>query len=163
MTSVMSEANVRPTAVDPSPAAARVSSRPARFALAVGTATLATFVLSAIWYVVWATPYAELRGDAATAAMPWWTVLVELARSAVVAAAVAVAVRRLSLHTWAAGLVFAGAVWIAFPVVLLLGSVVHEGVPPLLAAIHAGDWLVKLVVITLLVQRIDRPHFRGVR
>jgi hypothetical protein len=43
------------------------------------------------------------------------------------------------------------AVWIAFPVVLLTGSVIHENVPWKLAAIHAGDWLVKLVVVTVIV------------
>ncbi len=88
---------------------------------------------------------------------------VELGRSAVAAAAIALALRRLSPATWTSGLAFAGAAWVAFPVVLLVGSVVHEGVPPLRAAIHAGDWLVKLVVITLLVQRIDRPRIRTAR
>jgi hypothetical protein len=129
----------------------------------VGAATLAAFVLSAAWYVAFATPYAQLLGSAASTAMPWWMMPVELGRSAVVATAIAVAVRRLSLATWVSGLAFAGVVWVAFPVVLLVGSVVHEGVPPLLAAIHAGDWLVKLVVITLLVQWIDRPRSRAGR
>jgi Protein of unknown function (DUF1761) len=43
------------------------------------------------------------------------------------------------------------ALWVAFPVMLLLGSVVHEKVPWRLAALHAGDWLVKLLVISLIV------------
>ena len=43
------------------------------------------------------------------------------------------------------------ALWIGFPVVLLTGSVIHEKVPPMLAAIHAGDWLLKLLVITTAV------------
>lgn len=50
------------------------------------------------------------------------------------------------------GAVQLGAVlWIGFPVVLLVGSVIHENVPWKLAAIHAGDWLVKLVVIAVIV------------
>jgi hypothetical protein len=32
-----------------------------------------------------------------------------------------------------------------------LGSVVHEGVPLVLAAIHAGDWLVELLLIAVIV------------
>jgi len=40
---------------------------------------------------------------------------------------------------------------VAFPVVLLTGSVFHERVPPRLAAVHAGDWLMKLVVIAGIV------------
>jgi hypothetical protein len=42
-------------------------------------------------------------------------------------------------------------VWIGFPVVLLAGSVFHENVPFRLAALHAGDWLVKLLVIAVIV------------
>ena len=37
------------------------------------------------------------------------------------------------------------------PVILLLGSVVHEKVPWRLAALHAGDWLVKLLLIAVIV------------
>jgi hypothetical protein len=35
-------------------------------------------------------------------------------------------------------------VWV-FPAMILLGSVVHENVSLMLAAIHAGDWMVKLL------------------
>ncbi|MGH7316977.1 MAG: DUF1761 domain-containing protein [Candidatus Rokuibacteriota bacterium] len=41
--------------------------------------------------------------------------------------------------------------WIGFPVVLLTGSVVWENVPPKLAAIHSGDWLLKFLVIAVIV------------
>jgi hypothetical protein len=34
---------------------------------------------------------------------------------------------------------------------ILLGSVVHENVPLMLAAIHAGDRLVKLLLIAVIV------------
>ena len=32
------------------------------------------------------------------------------------------------------------ALWIGFPVMLLIGSGIWEKVPPMLAAIHAGHW-----------------------
>jgi hypothetical protein len=35
--------------------------------------------------------------------------------------------------------------------VLLIGSVIWENVPPALAAIHAGDWILKLLAIGLIV------------
>jgi hypothetical protein len=38
--------------------------------------------------------------------------------------------------------------WLGFPVVVLAGSVFHEHVPVPLAALHAGDWLLKLLAIT---------------
>jgi hypothetical protein len=40
--------------------------------------------------------------------------------------------------------------WIGFPVVLLSGSVMWQNVPWALAAIHAGDWLVKILLITVI-------------
>ncbi len=41
--------------------------------------------------------------------------------------------------------------WLGFPVVLWTGAVMWEKVPSKLALIHAGDWLLKLLVITLIV------------
>lgn len=38
-----------------------------------------------------------------------------------------------------------------FPAAILLGSVVHEVVPLALAGIHAGDWLVKLILVAAIV------------
>lgn len=54
---------------------------------------------------------------------------------------------------WLAGgdipvLLLALALWVGFPAVLLAGSVFHERVP---VALHAGDWLVKLLLITGIV------------
>ncbi len=43
------------------------------------------------------------------------------------------------------------ALWLAFPLLLLAGSVTHEHVPWNLATIHAGDRLAKLVIITAIV------------
>jgi len=40
--------------------------------------------------------------------------------------------------------------WV-FPVMILLGSILHENVPWDLGAIHAGDWLIKLLVVTIIV------------
>ena len=34
---------------------------------------------------------------------------------------------------------------------ILLGSVVHENVPLMLAAIHAGDWLATLLLMTVIL------------
>jgi hypothetical protein len=38
--------------------------------------------------------------------------------------------------------------WVGFPFVLLTGAIMWEDVPRKLAAIHAGDWLVKMALIT---------------
>lgn len=79
------------------------------------------------------------------------TLAVELVRSLVVALAVAALVAGLGLDGLPGTLLLALALWVAFPVVLLAGSVFHERVPPLLAAIHSGDWLLKLVALAIIV------------
>jgi len=49
-----------------------------------------------------------------------------------------------------------------FPAVLLTGSVVHEKVPWQQTAIHAGDWLITLLVVSLVVGGRDRRrHLTG--
>ena len=54
-------------------------------------------------------------------------------------------------HALTGALLLALVLWIAFPVVLLAGSVIWENVPAKLAALHAGDWLLKLALITTIV------------
>jgi hypothetical protein len=40
---------------------------------------------------------------------------------------------------------------LAFPVVLLTGSVMWEKVAPVTAAMHSGDWLLKLALIAVAI------------
>jgi hypothetical protein len=46
-------------------------------------------------------------------------------------------------------------------VILLSGSVFHENVPWKLAAIHVGDWLLKLVIMTVIVSVWPRKQRRA--
>ncbi len=60
----------------------------------------------------------------------------------------------LGIRDLAGALRLALALWVAFPVVLLVGSVTQENVPWKLAAIHAGDWLAlapKLLIVAVIV------------
>ena len=41
--------------------------------------------------------------------------------------------------------------WIGFPSTLLGGSVIWEGVPSSVAALHAGDWLLKLLIMNFII------------
>ena len=76
---------------------------------------------------------------------------VELFKSLLVATVVAGLVRLAGIADATGALELALVLWIAFPVVLLVGSVTQENVPWKLGAIHAGDWLAKLVTISLVV------------
>ena len=72
-------------------------------------------------------------------------------RCLVLAAVVAGLASRGEIDAWTSGLVLGAVLWIGFPLVLWTGAVVHERTPVKLAAIHAGDWLVKLLVIGVIV------------
>ena len=115
----------------------------------IGVAAGASVMTSAAWYTAWSARLAALDDAyAGEARPPAWMLPVELARNTTVATAVAVLAR----GSGTAGTVRLGAgLWAAFPVVLLTGSVVHEKVPWQKAAIHGGDWLVKLLLIAGIV------------
>ena len=76
--------------------------------------------------------------------------LVEIIRAAAIAGLIAGLVRNGLWTTPGEGALLGLALWI-IPVVLLIGSVVHEGTSPRAAATHAGDWLIKLVAVGALV------------
>jgi Protein of unknown function (DUF1761) len=111
----------------------------------------AAFVASAVWYTLFANRMANLSNTgSAESGTSIWTMLFVIAQSLVVAFMVAYVVSRLGITTFAGAAGFGALVWI-FPAAILLGSIVHEGVPLALAAIHAGDWLVKLLLIAAIV------------
>lgn len=120
--------------------------------LAVLLATVATIVIGGAYYAALGSRMARLSpvyaepGPSAVA-----TLAVELVRGLVVVVAVAVLAAGLGLDNLAQALVLGLGLWVAFPVVLLAGAVFHERVPPLLAAIHTGDWLLKLAAIATIV------------
>lgn len=120
--------------------------------LAVLVATAVAFVVSGVWYAVFAGRLARLsEAYADSGRPPAWTMLVEVARSLVVAAVLAGLAAWIGTEGWMQALLLGLVVWVGFPVTILSGSVVHEKVPWRLAAIHLGDWLVKLVVIAVIV------------
>jgi hypothetical protein len=120
---------------------------------AVVVSVLAAFVMSTVWYIVFAKQRLKLSGAAAAnmnRPQPL-KMLGELVRTFLLACVLAY----LAAHTGVASLTGAlrlGLVlWVGFPFVLLTGSIMWEDVPWKLAAIHAGDWLVKMVLITAIL------------
>lgn len=114
-------------------------------AFAIVAATVAAFIISATYYS--AVPAA----GPTDAGRPSPTVLLsELIRSAAVASLVAGLVRTADWTSAGEGALLGLALW-TMPVVLLIGSVVHEGTLIRAAATHAGDWLIKLVAVGVIV------------
>jgi uncharacterized protein DUF1761 len=124
-------------------------------ALALLVAAVAAFLASTIWYIAFARErlrlLTERGGVAPETRAPPWKMVVEILRSLVVAAAVALLLTFARVSDLAGALSLALVLWIGFPVVLLTGSVIWENVPPKLAAIHAGDWLIKLLLVAAIL------------
>jgi hypothetical protein len=130
---------------------------------AVGLAAVAGFVAAFGYYAALGGRLAAVgsnaaRGTAAThgttavADRPAaWVPLFELSKHLLLSAVVAGLVVAIDIAAWIDALVLGLALWVGFPVVLLAGSVVHEKVPWRLAAIHAGDWFAKLLIVALIV------------
>jgi len=123
--------------------------------LRVVAAALAAFAASLAWYTVFGGAMVELSGadpstPANTATPAAWAMLFVVAQSLVVASVLAYLVSHLGIVDRRAALRLGALVWI-FPASILLGSVVYENVPLALAAIHAGDWLVKLLLLSVIL------------
>jgi hypothetical protein len=57
----------------------------------------------------------------------------------------------LGVSSWMGAVHLGLFLWIGFPAILLTGSVLWENILWKVAAIHAGDWLVKMLVIPVIV------------
>ena len=119
--------------------------------LGIVVASVLAFLVSSVYYTVTTPLEHGVLGDAApqrgrpSAAKA----LTELARTAVVAGVFAWLASRADLQVMPGALALAAILWAGFPLVLLTGSVLWEGVAPVTAAVHSGDWLLKLLLIAV--------------
>jgi Protein of unknown function (DUF1761) len=118
--------------------------------LAIAVAAGAAFIQSSLYYTALSGQLRELSA-AGTDRPPAWKMLIEVVRSAVLATVLAAAARQVGVDGWADVLRLAVGAWIGFPAMLFVGAVIWENVSWKLAALHAGDWLVKLIVIASIV------------
>ena len=125
---------------------------------AVIVAAVAAFVLGWLWYspLLFYKPWMRLRGMDPAAAMagakmPVGKLVIELLRCFVLAYIIARFVAHIGVSSWMGAVHFGFFVWLGFPVIILTRSVLWENIPWKVAAIHAGDWLVKMLVIPIIV------------
>jgi Na+/pantothenate symporter len=112
-------------------------------ALGIVIATAAAFVVSALYYG--AMPAAVLPEPESSRPIIA-QVTVELLRNLAVAVFVAGLLAAADWSGLVTGALLGLSLW-TLPVVLLAGSVFHEGVLMRRAAVHAVDWLIKLVAV----------------
>lgn len=112
----------------------------------IGAGTVLWLVLGAVYYGVLGDRVAA-SGASLTERPAWQVPLVELARGLVVSVVLAALVAATDVTSAAGGLALGAGLWVGFPLVLWTGAMFHDGEPWSLAALHAGDWLVKLLVL----------------
>lgn len=124
--------------------------------LSVVVAAVAAFVMSSLWYTAFGKARMELldQDPQATADMkkvPAWKKAAELVREFVIAYVVARFVVLLGVVEWRAAVQLGVWLWFGFVFMILVGAVVWDNVPWKLTAIHAGDWLVKLPLMAVIL------------
>ena len=117
--------------------------------LAIIVAAVAAFLAAGGYYAALQKQLEKF--SSAPADMPRWLLGVEVAKHLVVTAVIAGLAAGIGIASWPTAVLLGLALWVGFPVMLLLGSVLHEKVAWRLAALHAGDWLVKLLLIAVIV------------
>jgi hypothetical protein len=128
------------------PATAPVAARTP--VLPVAVSGLAAFLASVAWY----SP--PLFGDLLqsldpTPPPPSWAMLIAPLREVAASYVIAQLIVRLRWFTWRSALVLGGGLWLAFHAVMMAGAALFSGMPWTVAAIHAGDWLMKLLLMSL--------------
>jgi uncharacterized protein DUF1761 len=124
--------------------------------LALVVAAVAAFVASSVYYIVFSKQVTKLRTTTAGATAdirrpPAWKVGAELFRNLILASVVAQVLALAGVANWIDGAGLGVLLWIGFPFVLLTGSAMWESVSWKLAAIHTGDWLVKLLLMAVVL------------
>jgi hypothetical protein len=119
--------------------------------LALAAITVIVFIASSIWYnpILFGRQFLALSGATGSPQPNELKALCELLRTLILAYVIARLILRLNVTGWKDALGLGLWLWLGFPVILLTGSMLWQNVPWQLAAIHAGDWLMKLILIPL--------------
>ncbi len=111
---------------------------------------LVAFSTSILWYSpllfgeVW-----KQGANASLEASASWKFMVMPFREILTALTLLFLLTRMPREDTGEAILLAVVLWAGFYGVQLAGAVLWDGRPPALGAVHAGDWLVKLVIITV--------------
>ena len=119
---------------------------------AVIVAAATAFCFSLVWYspALFGDVWIAAKGAEATA-MPVWKFFVAPLRELVTACLLAWLINRLALDDWKGAAALGVVLWLAFYVVQLAGAVIFDGMSPALGAVHAGDWLAKMLIMSVVL------------
>jgi hypothetical protein len=128
-----------------------------RTILPVIVALVAAAFISGIWYspMLFGRQWMALRSQALHVApdayIAPWKPLVEVIREIVVAYVLTRLVSRLQITRLTSALNLGFWVWMGFPVTMLVGASLWDNKPWALSLIHGGDWLTKMIVMSVVI------------
>jgi hypothetical protein len=123
--------------------------------IAVLVTAVAAFAASSVYYVIFGKALtALLPADTVAVDMrkvPSWKKAAEFVRGLITTFVVACLVAKFGVVEWQGALRLAVLVWFGFPFMILAGSILWDNRPWKFAAIHSGDWLMKLVLMAVIL------------
>ena len=117
---------------------------------AVGVAAVAAFACSSLYYSPLVTGGALAAGDPVYAGglqAALSTILIEIVRTFGVTYVFARLIARLGKSGWIDSVQLGLWLWFGFSFLMWVGAVIWEKQPWQVAAIHSGDWLVKILLV----------------
>jgi Protein of unknown function (DUF1761) len=123
----------------------------------------AAFGLSLLWYspLVFGNIWTSLR-SAPLHPLPGWTLVFAPLREIVTALFLAHLFVPLRLGSWPRALAFGVVLWVAFYAVQMTGAVLWDNMPWRLGLVHAGDWLMKLTFMSVVLNAWQsKAEFKG--
>jgi len=130
--------------------------------LAMVAALLAAAAVSSFWYspLLFGKQWMELSGTnragTRNTTLHAWKVSIDLVRELVVIYVFGRFVSNLRIVDWKGALSLGLWMWLGFPVQMLVGASLWDNKPWTLDLIHAGDWLLKMVLIALILAKWPR-------
>jgi hypothetical protein len=129
--------------------------------LAMLAALIAAMVVSSLWYspLLFGKQWIELSKSAAgptQTTMHASKILIDLVREFIVIYVLARLISALGIFAWQDAISLGFWIWLGFPVQMLVGASLWDNKPWALDAIHAGDWLLKMLLISFILARWPR-------
>ena len=115
-------------------------------------------VIGAAYYTIFGNELAKYRVAISDQEFTTINALIELLRCIILSFVLVKLVSMLGITTWRKALSLSILLWVGFPFVLWLGAVNHEKTPIMFAVIHLGDWLIKLILVTIILAFRNNKH-----
>ncbi len=130
-------------------------------AIGIALASVGAFAASLLWFnpVLFGRQFVALSGVAAIPNPDGLKVAAEMLRNLLLASVIGWLLTCQEANGLRAVLGLAAILWPGFPFTLLSGSVLWQNVPPELALIHSGDWLMKVLLMALTPWLISRKEW----